>query len=195
MIRITGGSHRGRVLPRPVPAGVRPTGARVREALFNVVGNNLHGWSMIDLFGGSGLVSLEAASRGAGPVVAVERDPRTAAVIRANAAALGLGVEVRLGDAARVVLAPADLVFVDPPYREPIGPWLVRAAACTRRLLVAEVRDLPDEGELPGFAADLPRRYGETSLLLYERVGAGAVHPEAAVVVEDGGVVEHDRRR
>ncbi len=171
MMRITGGRCRGRVLTAPVQEGVRPTGARVREALFNVLHNNLHEWSMLDLFGGSGLVALEAASRGAAPVTVVERDPRTAAAIRQNATALGLTLEVRVGDAAQVPLDPADLVFLDPPYREPIGPWLARGAFLARRVLVAEVRDRPENLELSGFKADPPRRYGETSLLLFQRVG------------------------
>ena len=194
MIRITGGACRGRALHGGIPEGVRPTAARVREALFNVVGNDLRGWSFLDLFGGSGLVALEAASRGAGPVRVVERNPRAAAAIRGHAAVLGLPVEVLVADAARVALDPADVVFLDPPYREDIGPWLARAAGFARRVLVAEVASAASGPEVAGFSADRPRRYGGTTLLLYERIGSGAVHTEAPVVLEDPGVVEDDRR-
>ncbi|MCE7957512.1 MAG: 16S rRNA (guanine(966)-N(2))-methyltransferase RsmD, partial [Acidobacteria bacterium ACB2] len=71
-LRITGGHLRGRVL-EGVPAGVRPTASRVREALFSMVGQDLRGWSVLDAFGGTGLLALEAVSRGAAPVVVVER--------------------------------------------------------------------------------------------------------------------------
>ena len=65
MIRVTGGALRGRSLPARVPEGVRPTAGRVREAVFSMVGQDLRGWSVLDLFGGSGLIGIEAASRGA----------------------------------------------------------------------------------------------------------------------------------
>lgn len=192
MIRITGGRCRGRPLPAPVPASARPTAARVREALFNVLGNDLEGRSFLDLFGGSGLVALEAASRGAAPVVVVERDPRAAAAIRANAVGLGLPLEVRVGDAAHVRLDPADVVFVDPPYREPVARWLARAAALAREVLVVEHARGADAPAPPGFRADRPRAYGDTVLQLHERVGPDAGGAEAQVVGEDGPVVEHD---
>lgn len=192
MIRITGGSARGRVLRGSVPSGVRPTSSRVREALFNVLGNDLTGWSMVDLFGGTGLVAMEAASRGAAPVIVVERNPLAAAAIRANALSVALPLDVRIGDAATVSLPRADLFFLDPPYRDPPAPWLARASALADRIVVVEARTGVDPGEAPSFIRDHPRPYGDTTLWLYERVGEGAGAEERAEVAEDGAVIERE---
>jgi 16S rRNA (guanine(966)-N(2))-methyltransferase RsmD len=192
MIRITGGSLRGRVLPAAVPAGVRPTAGRVREAVFSMLGQRLDGWSMLDLFGGSGLMAIEAASRGAAPVTVVDRSAKSVACIRANAQALGAELRVVFGEAS-ARMEPADLVYLDPPYRDPILPWLERAAACCRRVIVAEARAGVDWPEaLPGFVLDRARTYGDSSVALYVRSGAAAGGPEDAVVGDDRGVIEHD---
>lgn len=193
MIRITGGALRGRVLQGAVPPGVRPTAGRVREAVFSMVGQDLDGWSMLDLCGGTGLMALEAASRGASPVVVVERNAAAAAGIRRNLASMGADVELRVGDAMRLPLAPADLVYLDPPFKEPIGPWIARAAPLARRVVVAEARagvTWPDPPE--GFALERTRTYGDTAVALYVRGGALAGGPEADVVGDDGGVVEDE---
>ncbi len=191
MIRVTGGELRGRVLPARVPPNVRPTASRVREAVFSMVGQDLTGWSMLDLFGGTGLMAIEAASRGAAPVTVVDRNAASLACIRANVAAVGAPVKVVQGDAgsARV---EADLVYLDPPFRDPIAPWLARAAPLCRRLLVAEARTPVDWPEIPGFDLDRARAYGDTAVALYVRVGSAAGRAEDAVVREDRGVVEDD---
>ena len=173
MIRITGGTLRGRILEGPVPDGVRPTASRVREAVFSMVGQDLTGWSMLDLFGGIGLMSLEAASRGAAPVTVVDKNPAAAVRIRAHAARLGVALEVRIGDAARLELPLADLVYLDPPFREPIAPWIFRASALCGRVLVAEARagvEWPDPP--PGFVLDRARTYGDTAVAVYVREAA-----------------------
>lgn len=173
-LRLTGGELRGRLLG-PVHEGVRPTSARAREALFSMLGQDLRGWSALDAFGGTGLLAFEAASRGAGPVLVVEREGARARSIREMAQKLGLGrdrLEVRVADAA-VVLASGewDLVMLDPPYAEDPAPWIARAAAATRRVLVMEhlaARPVPERSG--GLALDRSRRYGDTSLTLYRPV-------------------------
>lgn len=174
MIRLTGGTLRGRGLPRPVPATARPTAGRVREALFSMLGQDLAGWSMLDLFGGSGLMALEAASRGAGPVTVVERDGRAAATIRANAEGLGVALRVRVEDAARAKLEIADLVFMDPPYGDGVERWLSRGASLCRRALVMEARagaSWPQQvdGAEGALLLDTARNYGDTVLAIYLR--------------------------
>ena len=72
-VRIIGGKHRGRKLPVTDAPGLRPTPDRVRETLFNWLGQNLTGWHCLDLFAGSGALGFEAASRGAASVVLVEQ--------------------------------------------------------------------------------------------------------------------------
>ncbi len=193
VIRITGGDLRGRVIARPVPAGVRPTAGRVREAVFSMVGQELSGWSMLDMFGGSGLMALEAVSRGAGPVHVVERDARTAECIRANAVALGVEVRVLVGDASRIPLPTVDLVYVDPPYRQEIGPHVLRAAIACTRVVVAEARSGAVWPEPPpGFARERIRSYGDTEIALYVRIGALSRPAEVKEVRDDAGVIEDD---
>lgn len=191
MIRITGGSLRGRVLARPVPSGVRPTSGRVREAVFSILGQDLEGWAVLDMFGGSGLMALEAASRGARPVHVVEKDPRIAEGIRANAGALGVDLRVRVGDAARIDLPDADLIYADPPYRQPIGPHVLRAAEVCRRVVVAEARSGAEWPEAPeGFERERIRNYGDTEIALYVRIGALSGSAEVQEIRYDAGMIE-----
>jgi 16S rRNA (guanine966-N2)-methyltransferase len=122
--RIIGGTAGGRRLRTPAGEATRPTSDRVREALFSALEaalGTLTGRAFLDLYAGSGAVGLEAASRGATPVVAVESDRRTARLVEANARAVGLAVIVRSQPVARVLAGsadpgPFDVVFADPPY-------------------------------------------------------------------------------
>lgn len=158
-------------MPGTIGDHVRPTSGRVREALFSMVGQDLQGWSVLDAFGGTGLLAFEAASRGAGPVLVVDRDPRSVRQIEAAGRQLGLAVTVLREDAARALVAPGwDLVLLDPPYAEEPGPWLERAAPVTLRCLVFEHRSghrLPDQ--VGPLRLDRRREYGETALTLYRR--------------------------
>jgi len=86
-VRVTGGTFRGRALT--VPAGVRPTEGRVREALFSIWRESLPGCRFLDLFAGSGVVGLEAAGRGALRVVCVDQDVQAVRAIAANAGRMG----------------------------------------------------------------------------------------------------------
>jgi len=129
-LRIIGGEWRRRVLRFPDALGLRPTPDRVRETLFNWLGQDLTGLSCLDLFAGSGALGFEAASRGAVRVVMVERDPVAAGALRDNAKALaGSRVEIVRGDALQFAAMPRpeaerfDVIFLDPPYRE---GWLER---------------------------------------------------------------------
>ncbi|SDO24923.1 16S rRNA (guanine966-N2)-methyltransferase [Klenkia soli] len=178
MTRIIAGSARGRVLKVPA-SGVRPTGDRAREALFNSLGSllDLPGARVLDLYAGSGALGLEALSRGAAEAVLVESGPKVLPVLRANVAALGLpGATVVPGSVPAVVARPAavpfDLVLADPPYAvEPAvvlavltalheGGWLAPEA-----VLVVErpSREAPWEWPTP-LTALRDRRYGEAVL-------------------------------
>lgn len=126
MTRIIAGTAKGRRLKTPPGDATRPTSDRVREALFSALESRfgtLRGLRLIDLYAGSGAVALEALSRGAAGVVAVESDRRTAALISQNARDLGLSVDVRSAAVEKVVAercrVPFDVAFLDPPY--PLG--------------------------------------------------------------------------
>jgi 16S rRNA (guanine(966)-N(2))-methyltransferase RsmD len=123
--RIIGGGGKGRRLRAPRGEGTRPSGARVRQTLFDILAPRIAGARVLDLFAGAGAVGLEALSRGAARVVFVERSPEAVEAIRANLRALealGGESEVHRQDArvaARALAAAGrrfDVVFLDPPY-------------------------------------------------------------------------------
>ena len=120
-MRIIGGAWRSRLVDFPDALDLRPTPDRVRETLFNWLGQDLSGRACLDLFAGSGALGFEALSRGAASVVMVEKDPVALRALRDNAQKLGASnLTVVRGDAlefARESRARFDVVFVDPPYR------------------------------------------------------------------------------
>ena len=122
-VRIVGGQWKRSKLAVPDRPGLRPTPDRVRETLFNWLGQDLTGWRVLDAFAGSGALGFEAASRGAGPVVLLERDPALARGLDAARQRLGAGtLAVHQGDAlawmtgAAAATARFDLVLLDPPF-------------------------------------------------------------------------------
>ncbi|MEO8132984.1 MAG: 16S rRNA (guanine(966)-N(2))-methyltransferase RsmD [Betaproteobacteria bacterium] len=126
-MRIIGGRWRRRLLHFPPAADLRPTPDRVRETLFNWLGQNLTGLSVLDLFAGSGSLAFEALSRGAVLAVAVETVEPAVSALRENAALLGAtALEPRRADAVRFLQTDArgfDVIFLDPPFRE---QWMDR---------------------------------------------------------------------
>ncbi|MCX7890992.1 MAG: 16S rRNA (guanine(966)-N(2))-methyltransferase RsmD [Burkholderiales bacterium] len=132
-MRIIGGRHRGRRLRFPSEAGLRPTPDRVRETLFNWLGQDLSGLACLDLFAGSGALGLEAASRGASRVTLVERSRAACAALAAAVATLGeAGVRVVQADALEFAARSGeryDVVFIDPPYGSGLVPKALAAIA------------------------------------------------------------------
>jgi len=130
-VRIIGGEWRSRIITFPPNADLRPTPDRVRETLFNWLGQALDGKVCLDLFAGSGALGFEAASRGAKRVVMVEYDSGTFRALQANAAALGAStVELRRADALEFLRADDavyDVVFLDPPFRAHYLPRVLTA--------------------------------------------------------------------
>lgn len=127
-VRIIGGTWRRRLLKFPDSEGLRPTPDRVRETLFNWLGQELDGWQCLDLFAGSGALGFEAASRGAARVVMVEQSPRVLAALHENAEILQNPREVEIvrRDAIQYLTsskAKFDLIFLDPPYKK---GWISR---------------------------------------------------------------------
>jgi len=132
-VRIIGGRFRGRIVRFPPGEDLRPTPDRVRETLFNWLGQSLDELSTLEPFAGTGVLSLEALSRGAARAVAIDRDPRRVRALVDTAEAFGAGgLEARTGD-ARSWLArdPAryDVIFLDPPFASAPWNWLLPAAA------------------------------------------------------------------
>ncbi|MGA4508680.1 16S rRNA (guanine(966)-N(2))-methyltransferase RsmD [Propionibacteriaceae bacterium G1746] len=208
MSRIVAGRAGGRRLETPAGANTRPTTDRVREAFFSVLASwngtgdraaddQLAGLSFLDLYAGSGAVGLEAASRGARPVLLVEQDGRTHDLIRRNIATTGLPATSRAARAETLVAArnpdPAyDVVWLDPPYGlavESINPILANIVANgwvrDDGVIILERSGRGDAPDLPG-AESWSRRYGETTLFWFAPDGeAGGGDGNAADATHD----------
>ncbi len=177
-MRIIAGSVRGTTLA-PVPKGVRPTADRVRESLFNSLGQFFDGGRVLDLYAGTGALGIEALSRGLDHAVFIERDRKARTVILENlrktrledrAEIIGGEVEKVLGTLEERGEA-FDLIFVDPPYRiaAEVGGILHRL----RSLLAAGGRVVIESGEAPvevaGGEKGVTRRYGGTFVTILDR--------------------------
>ncbi|MCX6397653.1 MAG: 16S rRNA (guanine(966)-N(2))-methyltransferase RsmD [Propionibacteriales bacterium] len=193
MTRIIAGTAKGRKLRTPPGDATRPTSDRVREALFSALESrfgSLHGLRLLDLYAGSGAVALEAASRGASGVVAVESDRRTAALISENIRTLGLAVEVRADTVERVLGTaprdPYDVVFLDPPYplaAEDVAAvlgllvdrdWLAPGAA----VVVERSRRSVEPAWPDGHGGTRSKKYGDTVLWYLQRAHDDDGQPE-----------------
>jgi 16S rRNA (guanine966-N2)-methyltransferase len=175
-MRIIGGTHRGRRIAAPKGGHTRPTGDRVREALFNLVGP-VDGASVLDLYAGSGALGLEALSRGARRCVFVETDGAACRAIRANLETLRLtGGLVTQRDALamlreeRTAVRRHELLLLDPPYErwqalEPRLAELLPAVVAEAGMVVVET----DARVEPTLTLDLvtTRRYGSARLTLF----------------------------
>ena len=174
-VRLIGGLYRGRKLPVADRPGLRPTPDRVRETLFNWLGQDLDGWRVLDAFAGSGALGFEAASRGAAEVLLLETDPALVASLRASRERLGAtAVKVERSEALRWMAGVApqrfEAVLLDPPFDAGLG---AAAAAAAARIVV------PDgfvylEGPEP--LAEPP-----PGLTLHRSLRAGAVHAQLFV--------------
>lgn len=127
-VRIIGGHWRGRLIDIVDDTPVRPTPDRVRETLFNWLAPDIQGATCIDLFAGTGVLGLEALSRGASDVLFIEQDRRLARALRAQLATLESEASVIESSALTVLRGPRerrfDIAFVDPPYTMALGPVL-----------------------------------------------------------------------
>jgi len=121
-LRIVGGAYRGRRLVVLNQDGLRPTSDRVRETLFNWLAPVVEGARCLDLFAGSGALGFEAASRGAGEVVMVERSEPVIRILRENIQVMGAhGINLVQADAVCWLMEggrPFDIVFLDPPFSD-----------------------------------------------------------------------------
>ena len=187
-LRISG----GRRLRSPVGTVARPTASRVRLAVMNLLADRLRGCRWLDPCCGSGVMACEALQRGAAAVVAIERDPRVAALARQNLEAVAAGISgreiaqrpvvaVHRGDALRwLVGGPQarqldrfDLIYLDPPWQADLhgrlteavarGGWLARGGVLIWECPSDAVPAVP-----VGWNSMSPRRYGGTTVLLLE---------------------------
>jgi len=178
-VRIIGGQWKRSKLPVPDVPGLRPTPDRVRETLFNWLGQDLTGWRCLDAFAGSGALGFEAASRGAREVVLVECEPHLVKLLHATQARLkGEAVRIQTGDGVSFMQRAApgsfDLVLLDPPFAAGIEARTLAAAAplvAPGGFVYLEAGDAVDEAQLAPLALTLHRhgRAGSVHFHLLQR--------------------------
>jgi 16S rRNA (guanine966-N2)-methyltransferase len=183
-VRIIGGQWKRTPLAVIDVPGLRPTSDRVRETLFNWLGHaldDLRGRSVLDLFAGSGALGLEAASRGAAPVVLVENNPRVVEQLRAIRVKLAADqIDIRSGDALTIGNQLRrdgrrfDLIFLDPPFGQ--GKLLAALAICAEisapgGFIYAEAEQSLDEQRVDSLGLEIYRadKAGEVFYHLLQR--------------------------
>jgi 16S rRNA (guanine(966)-N(2))-methyltransferase RsmD len=186
-MRLTGGSDRGRRLKAPRGLHTRPTAAKIREAIFNILGPPPEG-AVLDLFAGTGALGLEALSRGARKVIFVERDRQALAVLRQNLRALGAEgrstviaadvctglrrLAVSISRESRFSEDRFSWVFMDPPYAQEAADVLAELvdkdllAGCAVVIVEHDKRHRPP-ASIGGLFLTDRREYGDTELSFY----------------------------
>jgi len=180
-IRIIGGSWRSRRLPVLADSGVRPTGDRIRETLFNWLQTRIVGARCLDLFAGSGALGFEALSRGAELTTFVDQDLRVIQQLQKNAELLDTGrADIRWQQADEFLQQtppeqPYDIVFLDPPFREDMlgfcQQWLQQRHWLSDTALIYMESDrgrgFPEP--LPGWRVSHDKRAGQVAYRLLRR--------------------------
>jgi 16S rRNA (guanine966-N2)-methyltransferase len=180
-MRITGGKARGRVLFSPRGMDIRPTIDRVREAIFNIIGQDLSGLMVLDLFAGTGSLGLEALSRGAGHAVFIDKSNQSANLIKKNLALCGFedSATILKNDLKKgcpviyPMLKDLDLIFLDPPYGKDLIIPLLKGMTETDILQKGScvVVELSKKEDLPTIINELKitdiRLYGDTKIIIY----------------------------
>jgi 16S rRNA (guanine(966)-N(2))-methyltransferase RsmD len=182
-MRVIGGQAKGRRLKVPKGRSLRPTAARVKESIFDILPHDLSSLEALDLFAGTGNMSLEALSRGAAAATLVEISPEAVRVIRDNLSRLGFAARSHLlnmpADRALRSLerqqSKFDLIFLDPPYGQQLVERTLRTLAQgsllrERGVIIAEhsVRDGVGDRYGDLILSDR-RRYGDTLISFFER--------------------------
>ena len=177
-MRVTGGLYRGRTILCP-PGVIRPSMDRMRTSLFSILGN-LEGASFLDLFSGTGVIGIEAASRGAAPVLLVEKDARKKQTILKNIAFVESHIDLVVAPVEKFLktnLRSWDIIFLDPPF-DLEGKGAALDAACATPHLAPgglaimhlhTAEKLPTDR--PGLELADRRTYGQSLLLFFRRAG------------------------
>lgn len=198
-MRIVAGSARGRALKGPKGTGLRPTADRVRESIFNILGQWLEGLSVLDLYAGTGALAFEALSRGAARAVLVDSGKEAVALCRENARALGMEprVSILAGPVSERTLRPLaerpfDLVFADPPYAAAAPAellelvWRLGLLAPGGRLVIEHDRRVEAPASSGGLTRVDGRRFGDTAVTFF-RAGDLLRGSEAPLTPQERG--------
>lgn len=185
-MQITGGKFKGQKLLTPPPKylEIRPLRSRIRKALFDILGNDLQGYKVLDLFAGTGALGIEALSRGAEYVLFVDLNPLSLEIIKKNLSKLGLGKKaqilkaklpeefIKIEKMAKASSQNFDLIFITPPYEkglslktlEKIPSSLLKEGTI---IVVEEKRGISLPEKIFHFFLQKKKAYGETVLHFY----------------------------
>jgi len=183
-MKVTGGRSRGKVLISLKGMDIRPTSSKVREAIFNILGQDMTGIRVLDLFAGTGILGIEALSRGADGAILIDKSGQSVNIINKNLALCGYQALCRVFKMDLIkgsffdllsLKEKFDLVFVDPPYRKGIiPPVLTTLSSCgllSGQALV--VTESSKNDSLPERVGTLllsdTRIYGKTKIDIYNR--------------------------
>lgn len=172
-LRIIGGNWRGRKITFPEHDGIRPTGDRVRETLFNWLMHDIRGANCLDLFAGSGVLSIEALSRGANHVTLIENNRSASERVSQNLSLLDAdpntfdNIRADAIDWLGRCSAGFDLVFIDPPFASDLLPAVLEQLANRQIARKFVYLETPEELE----TSDLPDQWS-----LYRQKRTGSVH-------------------
>lgn len=178
-MRISGGDARGITLK--VPKGTRPASEKVRQAIFSSIAAHVPDARVLDLYAGSGAYGLEALSRGATSATFVDQGADAVSTISANAKAAGLEADVTVRKApvtrfVRDISGSYDLVFIDPPYNDPLGSLLeqvIGALSDDAKVIVERRYKAEAAPVVEGLVVEADRRYGDTRILVFIRGDTG----------------------
>lgn len=176
-MRITGGQARGRLVPSPSGLAVRPTASKIRQAFFNILQAKVGQCDFLDVFAGTGLMGLEALSRGANSLVAVEENRHMVKTLEESLKFLGFQGQVIAGDYRHVLatLPPLqfDIIFADPPYKTNYPAFLVQAVEAYELLKEGGILAIEHKHgyafseELARLRCYDRRQYGQTALSFF----------------------------
>jgi 16S rRNA (guanine966-N2)-methyltransferase len=182
-MKVTGGRSRGKTLASLKGMDIRPTSSKVREAIFNILGHDMTGLRVLDLFAGTGILAIEALSRGAEGAIFIDKSEQSINIINKNLALCGYREFCRVFKRDLIkgsefgflsLKQIFDLVFIDPPYRKGIIPPVLTALShcgiLSGQALV--VTESSKNDPLPERAENLlltdTRTYGETKIDIYK---------------------------
>mgnify|MGYP004589273147 CR=1 FL=1 len=178
-MRIISGSRRGRKLIDFEGDSIRPTTDRVKESVFNLIQEFVAGSSVLDLFGGSGALSLEALSRGADRALIIDSSKSSIDIINKNVSLTGFEekAEILCTDAKSFISDTKrkfDIIFLDPPYNKgfvlPVLKTISEKELLTADgIAVLESDFCDDHGDIPGLEILKQRKYGRTFITIYKR--------------------------
>ncbi|MCK9420316.1 MAG: 16S rRNA (guanine(966)-N(2))-methyltransferase RsmD [Nitrospirae bacterium] len=176
-MRVTGGTERGRRLKAPAGSRVRPTSDKVKQALFNILGERVADALFLDLFAGVGGIGIEALSRGAGRVVFVDASRASLQVLNENLEQTGFKEQSQtvLSKAESFLKKPSglyDVVYLDPPYADEMQPLLELIAGANilkpDSIVIAEhFKKQPSPASAGGLTLYREANYGDTVLAFY----------------------------